>query len=294
MSDFFLRLAARSLESPRAALPRIASRFATPGLDRSLEVDTQFAASAATEQSPPATAAVASRPHNNGEVRDASPRATGVRHDGPATSWPRSSHIGSHIFAVDAENAARRTGPHTRASDEMSSDAHAGLDAIESRRGVAAFGPERSGQLARAPLATPSAAGQFDPSPEAFGPFASTGQDGTAPTALAPTLRPWDAATNASSDIARVTRPSSEEGPAGLVRTLPDVREHARSRPATPDLARTTPDTPPAPEIHVSIGRIEVRAVMAPVTATPRPRASAVGPALTLEAYLRERQEGSR
>ena len=106
------------------------------------------------------------------------------------------------------------------------------------------------------------------------------------------TSRPRDDARNASSDIVRVTPPNSDEAPAGLVRVAPGVAEHARSRPTTPDLVRTTPDTPPAPEIHVSIGRIEVRAVMAPAQPTPRPRTSAIGPALSLEAYLQTAARG--
>ena len=290
MSDFFLRLAARSLDSTPVALPRIASRYATPGWDRSPQVDTQFAAGATSERPPPAPAAVAARSQEDGEVVDASPPPTGMRHDGPATPSPSASHV----FAVDAENTARRTGPHTPASVEASSGSHAGEDTIESRRKTAAIDPERSRQFPRAPLTAIPAADQIDRSRETYGPGASTREAGTVPTAPAHASRPRDDAMNASSDVVRVTPPNSDEAPAGLVRVAPGVAEHARSRPTTADLVRTTPDTPPAPEIHVSIGRIEVRAVMPPALPTPRPRASAIGPGLSLEAYLRQRQEGSR
>jgi hypothetical protein len=290
MSDFFLRLAARSLDSPPAALPRIASRFETPGWDRSPQVDTRFARSAASEQAPPADAAVDARPHTDGAVLAASQPSTGMWDDGMATFSPR----GSQVFAADAEIAARKTVPHTRASIEVPFESRAGLNTIESVREVEAVGPERSGQLARAPLAAIPAPDQIDRSSEAFGPIASARQAGTAPTAPAPMSRRPDEARNASSDITRMKPPSTDGAPAGRVRVEPGASQHARSRPVTPDLTRTAPDTPPAPEIHVSIGRIEVRAAMAPVTPTPRPRASATGPALSLEAYLRGRQEGSR
>lgn len=290
MSDFFLRLAARSLESLPAALPRIASRFETPGWDRSPQVSTRLVASAASEQTRPALAAVAARPHRDGEVLDALPPPTGMRDDGVATfSLGR-----PQVLTADAETAARKTVPHARASNEGPSETHAGLNALENGHEALAIGPERSGQLARAPLAAIPAADPFDRSSEAFGPVATGGQARTAPPAPAPMSRRRDEATNASSDLARATLPSTDDAPARLVGVEPGVSQRARSRPATPDLTRTTSDTAPAPEIHVSIGRIEVRAVMAPVTPTLRPRASATGPALSLEAYLRERQEGSR
>jgi hypothetical protein len=74
-------------------------------------------------------------------------------------------------------------------------------------------------------------------------------------------------------------------------RREPVVTLPARERisPSEPAWERLTP----APAIHVSIGRIEVRAVTAP---PPRSGAPAQRPAarLSLEQYLRERNEGRR
>jgi hypothetical protein len=86
MSDFFLRLAARSLDSTPVALPRIASRYATPGWDRSPQVDTQFAAG----RTGTATTAPGLSPRDRIGRRggDASRPPTGMHHDGPATSSP--------------------------------------------------------------------------------------------------------------------------------------------------------------------------------------------------------------
>jgi hypothetical protein len=52
--------------------------------------------------------------------------------------------------------------------------------------------------------------------------------------------------------------------------------------------------TPPASVIRVSIGRIEVRAIMSAPSAAPRPKASRPSPGLSLEEYLKQRQRGQR
>lgn len=49
----------------------------------------------------------------------------------------------------------------------------------------------------------------------------------------------------------------------------------------------------PAPPIHISIGRVEVRAVAAP-TAAPKAIERKAPPRLSLDQYLRERNEGRR
>jgi len=51
---------------------------------------------------------------------------------------------------------------------------------------------------------------------------------------------------------------------------------------------------PSAPTIRVSIGRIEVRAIMPSRESTPRAQSSPPGPRLTLEDYLKQWREGKR
>jgi hypothetical protein len=54
-------------------------------------------------------------------------------------------------------------------------------------------------------------------------------------------------------------------------------------------------ESPPAtPIIRVSIGRIDVRAVVLPAPPAPRPSPVRRGPALTLDDYLKQRSEGRR
>lgn len=61
-----------------------------------------------------------------------------------------------------------------------------------------------------------------------------------------------------------------------------------------PQAARLPRPGPREPDVHISIGRIEVRlqeAAAAPASAPHKPR---VNPALPLEEYLRRRSGGSR
>jgi len=52
--------------------------------------------------------------------------------------------------------------------------------------------------------------------------------------------------------------------------------------------------TPPASVIRVSIGRIEVRAIMPPAPSALRPKVSRPSPGLSLEEFLKQRQRGQR
>jgi hypothetical protein len=68
-------------------------------------------------------------------------------------------------------------------------------------------------------------------------------------------------------------------------------RIHAAPPTAPVNLSRTLNN--PAPAIHISIGRVEVRAVVAPAPA-PQAIERKAPPRLSLDQYLRERNEGRR
>jgi len=76
----------------------------------------------------------------------------------------------------------------------------------------------------------------------------------------------------------------------------PAVAPHVESvtpvTPATPTVS--PPVSQSAPTIRVTIGRIDVRAVMPPAPPAPRSRPSRPGPTLSLEDYLQQRREGRR
>lgn len=68
-------------------------------------------------------------------------------------------------------------------------------------------------------------------------------------------------------------------------RTAPTVKRSARS------LVETEMSVQPQPEIHVTIGRVEVRAEQVPARA---PMQKTSGPALSLDEYLKQRSEGGK
>lgn len=74
--------------------------------------------------------------------------------------------------------------------------------------------------------------------------------------------------------------------------------EHEGERSATHDTADAThitevaPGAPSAPVIRVTIGRIEVRAIIQPASPSPRAASHAPAPSPAFEAYLRQRREG--
>jgi len=76
-----------------------------------------------------------------------------------------------------------------------------------------------------------------------------------------------------------------ERRPATAIRPYRVSAERLTRAEAPAQVAETT-----APVIHVSIGRIEVRAVPAPAQRPPAP----AGPTVTLDAYLRQRDGGQR
>jgi hypothetical protein len=91
---------------------------------------------------------------------------------------------------------------------------------------------------------------------------------------------------------------ASDVQPAAPARVIaqPQVAVAAAARPAALDAAagklNAQQEPPPAPTIHVTIGRIEVRATPAPSSALPsRPKPA---PTMSLDDYLRQRNGGSR
>jgi hypothetical protein len=115
------------------------------------------------------------------------------------------------------------------------------------------------------------------PAPRAPAPTAARGGAGE-PPAAAPPAAP-------RGDRRRPQRLITQRRVA-VARATDDARAAARTR-----LVRTGPQAPPT--VHVTIGRLEVRASSPP--AAPRPRAVAPqAPKLGLDEYLRARSGGAR
>jgi hypothetical protein len=280
MSNFFGRLAARSVDSMPLVLPRIASRYATPNWAWSPEVDADLAGDARPEQ-----------PHEHDQFAHSPPLPPPTQQSAPRAAPSSSSNV-VDVEAVDARQATVHSKPIRVAVAALSSGSPAAVNAVEGERESLAVGGTRSEQSAIAPLVDTR---QSDQPADARAPAASTMRAGIVPTARPqPPQRLGD----------------TNDQPAGPARVAPPLNDQESPRafaissvfnqPAPPRLATLdskpdlVPDTPPAPEIHVSIGRIEVRAVMPPVAQTPRASAPANRPALSLEAYLEQRRGNSR
>ena len=78
----------------------------------------------------------------------------------------------------------------------------------------------------------------------------------------------------------------------GAVRPREILMSEKSARTSEPEAARESP--PSAPIIKVSIGRIEVRALGPQTPPAPRAKPNRPGPALTLNEYLKQRDEGKR
>jgi hypothetical protein len=138
-----------------------------------------------------------------------------------------------------------------------------------------------------------------EPVPEAIVPARverSADRPRRAQPALEPESQPAERTPAATGDTNGIERPRAAARAA-----LPDQREtptlpsptaftpKVSIRPAPPEIAR--PAAAESPTIHVTIGRVEIRAATAPPV--PR-RASPRPPAMSLEQYLKQRRGASR
>jgi hypothetical protein len=89
--------------------------------------------------------------------------------------------------------------------------------------------------------------------------------------------------------VATATRAGQLLIPAGAPTPLPPIASRNRAR--TETSFATDADSSPAPTIHVTIGRVEVRAIMPAAQATQPPARPA--PKMSLDDYLRRRNEGA-
>jgi hypothetical protein len=281
MSDFFGRLAARNVDSMPVVLPRIASRYATLTLAWSPEMDTDRAGDARPEQ-----------PHEDDQVAHSSPLPPPTQQSAPRAALPSAANV-VDFEAVDARQATVHSKPIRVAGAALLSGSSAAVNAVEGGHEGLAVGDTRSEQSAIAPLVSILDAQQNDQPADARVLPASTMRAGIVPTRLQPPQRFGDAKDQPAGP-ARIAPPLNNQEPPRAFSIASVFNEPAPPRLATldskPDLV---PDTS-APEIHVSIGRIEVRAVMPPVAQAPRASTPANRPALSLEAYLEQRRGSSR
>jgi len=106
---------------------------------------------------------------------------------------------------------------------------------------------------------------------------------------------------NIKSSLAKHSRAESNQGNHKEV-VLKEVSIKRREAPDLPSLSQScniqtvgllSEPYAPRPTVHVTIGRVEVKAIMPPIQ-PERPKPSRPGPTLSLEEYLKQRNEGKR
>lgn len=265
MSDLFTTLAREALGVPMAIAPRGRSRFEAPSSPLNLAAESEDVSAAVSDVAPP-PAGIVAEPRRIGATP---PRAAPHEH-----AWETATD-GEILPQPEFEPAET---PHEPVSSEpvrmMGEPAHPAAQAARPAAEAARPAP--------APLvARPQAAAQ---------PLRST-----APVARADEMRDDGAPPPAMSDAPALPQrrlpPDAE--PAAPRAVVPEIlrRETAAPVHAEPQHAQPAPQphaaqTPPA--IHVTIGRVEVRAVTPPA-ARPAPQPKPVKPAMSLADYLEQR-----
>jgi hypothetical protein len=177
--------------------------------------------------------------------------------------------------AVDPRPAAHRLAPPVRNTLAGAPDAAAAASTerptVSRATGPAAVPPDR---LERAPAGSPVARA----APEEVRQPTARSEAAAGPMTPAPTAAPSPA-----EGLPPAVRPQP------LVTLSPVAQRRAARSPA---VAVEAPPRAATPVVRVTIGRVEVRA--APPPREVRAARSAPGPRLTLDAYLRQRDEGKR
>ncbi len=273
MSDLFTTLAREAAGVPMAVAPRGRSRFEVPPLPLNLASEAEEEAPAPIDTPPPRTASP--RPKIRAEPQDSAVAQS------PAQTPHALSHEPAHL--VDVE-------------DDPVSQIESGGEPKRAGRQPASQKPEPvrdAPEIARAtlePVHEPVKAASAFPAPASESARFAAVQDesdGLAPRALAippeAAVAPQRRAPPHVETIPpRIVVPESVK-PDAAART-PGEAGRAQHSPAL----RRQAVSPPA--VHVTIGRVEVRAVMPPPAAKPAPAApKPVRPAMSLADYLEQR-----
>jgi len=303
MSDFFSRLAARSLNLAPRLEPRLPSRFESPGWEEhhlawenSLESEALF---------PPTTAPPGGEPDRGPPPAEFFPPA-GESRENPLGPFPTLSPTPTASPAGDVTRqrgvepgmAEAKLGPVQPVTPAPQSPFPEG----DTAPAGAAWPPTPAERPAEAPAvlvaAAPGERPQPPPDRRRPQPPEQRGMDSrrevaaAAPSPVAGSPDPHSGS-EAPPEVAapgspRVIRPAAPPVPAAPVSAVPVPAVPESPASASREAAEGV--TPPPPTITVSIGRIEIKAIPAAAAPAPPPRKP---PALmTLDDYLRQRHRG--
>jgi hypothetical protein len=258
MSDLFTTLAREALGVPMPVAPRGRSRFEAPSSPLNLAAESEDMSAAVSDAAPP-PAGIAAEPRRSSAMP---PRAASHEH---ARETASDGEILPQPEFEPAETPRESARPSSEPLRMMSEPARPAAEAA--RPAPAPF------------VARPQAAAQ---------PVRSA-----APVARADEIRddevPPPAISDAPAPPQRRLPPDAE--PAAPRAVVPKILHRETAAPAHAERAQPAPQphaaqTPPA--IHVTIGRVEVRAVTPPA-ARPAPQPKPVKPAMSLADYLEQR-----
>jgi len=185
-------------------------------------------------------------------------------------------------------------GPPFHSSDEARGAAPGPSKHSRASLSGGAAGREGDGGLANEPLMENGPSGDSTGGP-------SNRESGSRPDSIEPSSRALHPSRETASERTRSRTPEGPDSTPARQAAVPGTvrpREiyladksadvSGNSREARQEASR------PAPVIKVSIGRIEVRALAPQAPPAPRARPSSSGPSLTLDQYLKQRDEGKR
>jgi len=283
MADFLARLAQRTLGSTPAVEPVIAPMYA-PG-------------PVMAPESEPADAEEIPAPAQGGRARLQPVTAATLTPlgDAPRQAPPKTEPVAGEALKRQPVPAARTRSPARPVSRSVT--AAAPTPQAEPR--ASPSGSLRTADTAEKQQAGATLDGPSRPASEALAapPQAQPRKIKRVPEppAPAPAIPPREAAGPLPASPRPEKRPGGEA--AGLV-VSPELKPsepHPQRPPTTAaeDRAGAAARSASAPAIHVTIGRVEVRAVTPPAPAV-KPRRAAPSPSLPLEEYLKQRNEGRR
>ncbi len=291
MADFLTRLAQRTLGLSPTIQPVVPSIFApgTPLVVGSAEEE------AAREAAPEDRAAQRQHgtraAHVGRSAEDVERDETGqIRSPQPDAPESSSSVRSESSMAASVQPIVKPTPTPDRASADAELPEHATTRRDSGDR----FTPALQPRAQITPLTRQADAGAAAPEPHASlepsEPDTSAALR-TRATAAQPRLVPPNrSGTSTRPALQPVTRPSTRDGADALPTVMPRTPEaRERALPSTqPPLPSTEQQAAPTQHIHVSIGRIEVRAMTPSPQPTPRPTTPAA-PKMSLDDYLRSK-----
>jgi hypothetical protein len=291
MSDYLGELASRAVGAATLVQPRLASRFEprhTELLEASAEADDRMLGEPAGPATEPEAVQAGDRPGRGADRHlrpapvdgSADPPTSGRRpplpdvpaQTSPSLASPTAAASGAGTRTAEDHQSARTTGKFPGRAAPRTDEPTAATAPPGAARGERAGAARSSRQVAR-PRERHALPGQVPDRSEDAAP------------------RPARAEDTGSLTLGEATAAAGpSEETAGIARSQPAPTRRSAAR---LDMDRPAPDRE-EPVVKVTIGRVEVRAITPPKTPPSKRAVARSGPAISLDEYLKQRNEGRR